>query len=257
MKALILAAGLGSRLAPLTNDRPKCLVKVRGRPILEYQIQTLKSVGVDEIALVTGYRSEMLTQLGMKTYKNKKYKSTNMVYSFFCAENEFTDDVIVSYGDIIYEPRILKKVIESEAPISVAVDEGWFDLWSCRMEDPLKDAETLRLDDKGNIVEIGRKPSSFEEIEGQYMGLIKIKASAISELVSFYRGLNRNEFYDGKDFENMYMTSFIQLVINRLMPVKAVIVKNGWLEVDTIEDLKIYDSANFDKRNLFNFHSFE
>ena len=89
---------------------------------------------------------------------------------------------------------------------------------------------------------MGKKPVNYDKIHGQYTGLIKIKANKIGDFISFYEGLNKQSKYDGQSFENMYMTSFIQLLINNGWAVKAAIVNDGWLEIDSVEDLELYQS---------------
>ena len=76
------------------------------------------------------------------------------------------------------------------------------------MENPLEDAETLKIDKNGNIKELGKKPSNFDDIEGQYIGLIKVKQGILNHFKEFYKNLDKNTTYDGKDYENMFMTSF-------------------------------------------------
>jgi choline kinase len=239
MKAIILAAGQGSRLMPLTNDRPKCMVQYQGRSLIEHVVRALHANGVADIVAVRGYKPEALRAPGVRFCDNPRYATTNMVYTLFCAEAELNTDVIISYSDIAYAPRVMASLIAAEGDFSVVVDRDWRRLWQERMDDPLEDAETLRLDGAGHIVELGKKAHSYAEIEGQYIGLLKISASAIGAVKRFYGELDRGAHYDGKDFDNMYMTSFVQAVIDRLMPVTAVPIDGGWLEVDTPSDLQI------------------
>jgi len=240
MKLIILAAGQGSRLAPLTDDRPKCLIEYQGVPILDYILDSAQQNNIDELVVVSGYKKEKLqTHLNgcaCKFLHNPVYASSNMVKSLFCAESELKGDVIISYSDIVYDPRILDVLIRSEAPIGCVVDLSWKELWEQRMDDPLGDAESLVMDASRNIVEIGKKTDTYDKIEGQYMGLIKISGEVIRDVVSFYHTLDRSRLYDGKDFDNMYMTSFMQLIIDHLMPIKAVCVQGGWMEIDKPSD---------------------
>lgn len=242
-RAILLAAGQGTRLRPYTDDRPKCLVEYQGRPILEHIIETLNSCGITDVIVVTGYRNDCLSEYGTVRIHNDAYAATNMVSTLFCASDWINDDVIISYTDIVYRPRILSRLLESDAPISVAYDVNWRELWEERMEDPLSDAETFKLDEKGCIRELGKKPSSFGDIEGQYMGLFRLKEEGCKSFVEHYKSLDVNAIYDGKDFPNMYMTSFIQSLINTGYPVKGVQVEGGWTEIDSPEDLK-YDLPN-------------
>ncbi|MCP4605095.1 MAG: phosphocholine cytidylyltransferase family protein [Proteobacteria bacterium] len=237
MKAVLLAAGQGTRLLPLTNDRPKCMVEYRGRPIIDHILDTLSVCSVEDIVLIKGYLADVLDRPCTKSIINTRFASTNMVHTLFCAEEELTDSCIISYTDIIYGPSILKALLDCPDDISLTVDKDWKKLWEARMEDPLRDAETLRLTDDGYIIELGKKPKSYDDIEGQYMGLIKLTAKGCEQVRCHYHSLDRDAEYDGKDFDNMYMTSFIQSMIDSGIPVKAVPISGGWLEIDSLEDL--------------------
>ena len=147
------------------------------------------------------------------------------------------DDLIISYADIVYKNEVLKKLLNSQDDFSVVVDRDWKKLWSLRMENPLDDAETLKLKN-GNIIEIGKKAHIYEDIEGQYIGLIKISKKILNKVIKFYDMLDRGASYDGKDFDNMYMTSFIQMIINNLLNVKPTFINGGWIEIDSLDDLK-------------------
>ncbi len=243
-QAFILAAGQGKRLRPLTNDKPKCLVKLMGKTLLEQQIKTLRKCGIKNIHIVTGYLKEQIENLGMNTSFNKEFNSSNMVYSLFSAapfiKNE--DDLIISYGDIVYEKKNLEALLTCDDEISLMIDAEWLKLWSLRLENPLDDAETLLMDRHNYVTELGKKTRSYKNIQGQYTGLIKIRADRIEAFINFYRSLNKKSIYDGRDFNNMYMTSLIQLLINSNWKVRAVLVKNGWLEIDTLKDLSNYES---------------
>lgn len=253
MKAIILAAGEGRRLRPLTDDRPKCLVPLRGRPLIQYVLGALRGCGIDEIVAVTGHKHEALAPYRLRSYHNEHFASTNMVHSLFCAAPEFDDDIVVSYSDIVYEERVVRALLEDGSDFSVVVDRGWRELWAWRMENPLADAETLKLDAEAYIVEIGKRPASYADVEAQYIGLFKISRTAWPKVEAYYRALDRNASYDGRDYPNMFMTTLINLVTTRLFPVKAVAVSHGWLEVDAIEDLRRYDAPSPERSHLFDF----
>jgi L-glutamine-phosphate cytidylyltransferase len=242
VRAIILAAGQGLRLKPLTDDVPKCLVPFRGRPILDRMLEALRAAAITDVAAVTGYRGGTLRDHGLTLRHNPDYASTNMVHSLFCAEDLLGgDDLLVVYGDVLIRPALLRRFCEYEAPLTVAINTKWRELWSLRMENPLADAETLKLDGDGCIRELGKKAFSYSEIEGQYMGLIRIAHDALPRVVDFYRSMDRTKRYDGKDFRNMYMTSFLQMIIDDLMPIRAVPLEGGWLEIDTLADLAAYE----------------
>ena len=243
MKIIILAAGQGVRLRPLTDTKPKCMVEYNEKSIIDHLLQTIKECSIDDIYIVNGYKKEVLEKHlrdeKVSFYTNERYSKTNMVSTLFCAKEEMDEDIIISYADIIYQKEVLEKLLKSNEDFSVVIDKKWKDLWDQRMENPIDDAETLKVKD-GNIVEIGKKPESYNEIAGQYIGLFKISKNAINKVISFYESLDKTTKYDGKDFDNMYMTSFIQCVINNIMDVKPVYIEGGWVEIDSLEDLKSY-----------------
>ncbi|HLU06902.1 MAG TPA: phosphocholine cytidylyltransferase family protein [Woeseiaceae bacterium] len=246
MKVIILAAGQGSRLRPLTNDRPKCMVELKGKPLLHHQLEVLEAVGIrkEDIALAAGYLQEALVAPGITQIRNEQYASTNMVGTLFAAQ-EFMrpgEDLIVSYGDIVYRADVLRKLLATRGDLVVAADLDWYELWSQRMEDPLEDAETFKMTAEGRVLELGKKPQSRDEVHAQYIGLIKIAGDKVADFISCYHSMDKSARYDGKDFDNMYMTSLIQYLIDNGWEVQAALINGGWLEVDSIEDLQAYEA---------------
>ena len=134
MKAIVLAAGEGSRLRPLTDDKPKCMVEYKGKPIIDYVLQALAENEIRDVVVVKGYKAERLERSAVRYYVNEDYASTNMVHTLFCAEEEMNDDIIVSYADIVYRPEILSCLLQAPHDFSVVVDKDWRKLWEARME---------------------------------------------------------------------------------------------------------------------------
>src|SRR5688500_11038954 len=155
-QAVILAAGQGQRLKPLTNDRPKGMVDVAGSTIIERQIGLFRRAGIDDIAVVKGFCAESVPDYGIRHYVNGEYSRTNMVYSLFAADAGFGgQDLVVSYGDILYSEAVLRALLASTAPVSVVVDLEWERYFRQRMDNPYDDAESLVLDESGRIRSIG------------------------------------------------------------------------------------------------------
>ena len=237
LKAIILAAGEGTRLRPYTLDHPKCLVEVNGISLLDRQLAVLATEAINPIIIIGGYRAEMLKRPGIESRINPRYAETNMVWTLFCAENDLNGDVLLCYGDIVYSCEILQALLKSEADIAVAIDLDWESYWRARNENPLDDAETLKLATDGQILEIGQKPKSLAEIEGQYMGLMKFSAKGMQQMKKTFHDAKSAGTLRGKLPEKAYMTDLLQAMIDLHYRLDAVPVHGGWVEVDTVEDL--------------------
>jgi L-glutamine-phosphate cytidylyltransferase len=248
MRLIILAAGLGSRLAPLTDDKPKCLVPVGGRPLLEWTLEAAKTAGIEDVVVVGGYRAELLKKYGITLLINENYATTNMVQTLFLARAHFGDGFIMSYGDIAYSPSILERLTRSSPGVHVVVDMDWKTYWEKRFDNPLQDAETLKFGQHGEIVEIGNRPSSYDEIEAQYIGLVAFNGSGVQILertMESARVEHRNglkPFGCPRAFDALYMTDLLQGMISlkeRVMPLR---ISGQWVEVDSVRDLTLAET---------------
>lgn len=239
MKAIILAAGRGSRMLSYTADRPKCLVELHGKPLLDYQIKALKKAGVDDIAIVTGYRSTHLSSFGLVEFHNTRWADTNMVSSLVQASHWLENDAcIVSYSDIFYEASAIESLKHCEAALSVTYDKNWESLWRQRFADPLSDAETFILDSNNQLIEIGEKTETYSDIQGQYMGLLKFTPAAWEKLSRIIQELSP------KERDTLHMTNALQKLITQSdLPITAIPYKGVWGEVDQAEDLELYASS--------------
>lgn len=237
MKAIILAAGRGSRMNELTDERPKCLVKLRGKTLLDWQLETLREAGIKEIAIVTGYRREMLANRGLMEFHNPRWAETQMVSSLACAADWLqAGPCIVSYSDIFYAPSAVESLMNSTASLAVTHDPNWLQLWTHRFGDPLLDAETFRLTTEGTLAEIGSKPKTVDEVQGQYMGLLRFTPEGWAEVVRMRSTLSAEEC------DRMHMTGTLQMVIESgRIPVQALPYEGTWGEIDNPKDLKAYE----------------
>lgn len=250
MRAIILAAGFGSRLMPLTQDIPKCMVMYQNKRIIDYIMEALNLAKIQEICIVGGYKFSTLQQHinthynGIRMVCNERYDSTNMVATLFCAKDFLLEcikqkqDLLVSYADIVYFSEIAERLRLCDYDLGIVVDREWRKLWERRFNNPLSDAETLKLD--GNkIIELGKKPKHYGDIDGQYIGLFRISHRFLPEVVSYYENLDKKAIYDSKDFDNMYMTSFLQLLIESYKNAHAIELFGNWCEIDFKSDLEV------------------
>ncbi len=253
MKVIILAAGQGTRLRPLTDSCPKCMVEVNGKSLIERQLDTMRSCGIKEkdITVVAGYCSDalkgQLKDTEIRIIVNKEFETTNMVCSLMCARKimESEDDILVSYGDIIYDAHVLQKILDADSEISVVVDDGWYSYWSERCENPLDDAETLMYDQEDYLTEIGQKTSDLNKVQSQYIGLMRFQGQGLGDMLSTCDKAKERTVCGEKlwrterNYNKMYMTDLLQGMIDEGCKLKAVHIQRGWYEIDDCEDLHL------------------
>lgn len=246
MKSIILAAGLGTRLGSYTKDIPKGMLKFSGKSLIQWQVDTIKKVGINDIIIITGYKKETVDIKGVQYCHNKNYASTNMIESLMCAKDFFNDDILVSYSDILYEDKILRKLLESQSEVAVLVDKEWRKYWKMRYGTSEKDLETLQVTSDRKIIEIGKPTQYSRGIDYRYIGLIKFSKNGIKNAQDVYqRKKNQGGLWQqsGKPFLKGYMTDLLNELIINDYEVKAVICQNGWLEFDLESDLKTVEKA--------------
>jgi choline kinase len=237
MKAIILAAGRGSRMKNLTDDRPKCLVELRGKTLLDWQLEALRESGIKEIAIVTGYKRELLTNRGLVEFHNALWAETNMVSSLACATAWLkAEPCIVSYSDIFYSPAAVQSLMTCTSSLAVTYDPDWLKLWTQRFGDPLLDAETFRLTPEHTLAEIGNKPKSVEEVQGQYMGLLRFTPVGWEEVLRIRSCLTSDRC------DKMHMTGTLQEIIEaKRLAITAIPYLDKWGEIDSAQDLEVQE----------------
>lgn len=245
MKAIILAAGRGKRINKITKNIPKGLIKYRGKPLVEWQLDAIKMAGISKIGIVTGYRSNMFKKYNLVKFKNKKWSQTQMVASLMCASKWLkTSSCIVTYSDILYEASAIKKLIQSKADIAITYDPKWKRLWQKRFLDPLQDAETFTIKNKNQLSSIGEKPKNINSIHGQYMGLLRFTPKGWRIFQKRWRNNKRSVR------QKLQITKVLSLVIKQdKIRILAVPYKKGWGEVDSLSDLKLLQQINFNTKN--------
>lgn len=243
-KAIIIAGGKGSRLNKYTENTPKCMLEFGEKSLLERQIETFNACGIEEIVVLKGHLSEKIKSKGItRSYVDPPWVK-NMVNALMASENELVDskETIISYGDIIFDKKTLKKVVDCKKDICVATDDGWKDYWSSRFGGHLEDLESLQIGKRGYIDELGTPDCEVEDCHSRYVGLIKFSEKGSKILTEVYHE-NKKKYWESPDrwlnsksFKEAYMTDMLQAIINKGYDIWPVRVKGGWLEFDTNED---------------------
>ena len=238
MRAIILAAGRGSRMGSLCDERPKCLVELEGKPLIERQIAALRRGGVDDIGVVRGYRAEMIGFPSLSYFANERWAETNMVMSLAAAAPWLRSaPVIVSYADIFYRGELVRGLIDAPGQLVISYDRAWHRLWTQRFADPLVDAETFRINPAGQLLAIGGKTTKVEEIMGQYMGLLKFTPPAWAAIEELLATL------DAPIRDRLDMTGLLRLLLARKeFPINTFATDGQWGEIDNPEDVALYEA---------------
>ena len=241
MKAIIVAAGPGSRLNPLTNEIPKCLLEVGGKTILERALEALRENGIEEIAVVRGYCSYLVNYPNVTYYENPNYRENNILRSLFYAEGEMNDDLIFSYSDIVYSSEIVAKLMECESEIALIVDVNWLQHYNGRDRHPISEAELVKVAN-GKVVKIGKGVVSPAEAHGEFIGLAKFSKSGAEVMRTAYHRVAEERpaapFQHAASLEKAYMTDMIQELVDNGSLVQSIDIEGGWMEIDTPQDLE-------------------
>jgi choline kinase len=236
MRAIILAAGRGSRMGQSTEAKPKCLTELAGRPLLDWQVAALRAAGAGPIGIVTGYRADTLAGKSDTTFHNPRWSETNMVMSLIAASDWLgTEPCLISYSDIVYRPTIVRALIGTPGDLSITFDRQWLGLWQARFADPLSDAETFATDAAGRLLTIGERASDLSQIQGQYMGLLKITPAGWSRISRYLESL------PAEQRDRLDMTNLLRRLLAAGETIQTVGVDGGWCEVDSEADARTYE----------------
>ena len=241
-KCLIVAAGLGSRLKDHTEHSPKCMLDFGGKTLLERQLSSYKKNGIVDVSLIRGYKKNKINYKDIKYFDNNDYKDNNILNSIFYGEEVLNGDIIISYSDILFEPFVVKRAMQSDHDISVVVDIDWRDYYIDRKDHPLSEAENVIFNSNNEVVKIGKIASQKEEVHGEFIGMIKLNHRGCEILKQNFHRVKKlywdKPFQRAKIFQKAYLTDMIQELVDIGIKVHCVIIERGWKEIDTVEDYK-------------------
>ncbi len=242
MKVIILAAGKGSRLGTLTNDKPKCMLKLFNETLIERQIKIFHGFNINDITIVTGYRSEVIDIPDVNYVKNKNYETTNINESLFCALEPSSSPILVTYSDIVFEQKIIQQMLEITDGIRLAVNLNWKKYYQNRSMHSLSEAENVLVENE-RILQIRKNISKSLQNQqiGEFLGIMMLSSDHVKILLERYSYLKKNHvgtFHNSSSLSNAYITDMLQEIINCGINVNPVFTEGRWFEIDTPEDLK-------------------
>jgi phosphoenolpyruvate phosphomutase len=250
-RAVVIAAGFDAQLMPLVEDRPKSMLDVRGEGILERQLRALRGVGIDDIAVVRGYLKERIDLPGVRYYDNDRFHETGELVSLFQAEAEMEGRFVFLYGDIVFEPGILEKLLRAEGDVVVVVDRAWCDAYRARAPAPANPADLVITDPPppgGYRFVPGEVRSRLRAIgpaippadaHGEFIGMAMFSAEGARSLRETYRRLQGQPRPDGRPaLERAAFPDLLQEMADTGIAIDVVDIYKGWMEVDTFEDYR-------------------
>jgi L-glutamine-phosphate cytidylyltransferase len=241
VKAIIVAAGMGRRLSPYTDDRPKTLVEINGRSILQRQIDAYRAAGVADIYIVRGYMKEKIVVEGARYFDNDDFRNNNILTSLFYAEPAMDGGFLFSYSDIVFRPEVVRTVIETEGDYALVIDRRWHEAYVGRMNHPVEEGEVARVDD-GRVTLVGKKTMPPEEATGEFIGLARFSARAVEKMRERFherkRALAGQPYGRAPKFEVAYLTDLLNDLIDSGEVMRPAFIDGGWREIDTVEDLE-------------------
>ena len=241
MKAIILAAGLGSRMKEMTKTKPKCMLEFNNKSLLQIQLETLRASGITDISVVTGYKKEEINFPNIKYYENDDFENNNILESLFYAEKELHGDVIVSYCDILYRKNIMNQLIRAKEGISIVVDTKWEDAYKGRKNHPYSEAEKVVFNREFTVRKIGKEiKTRREENVSEFIGLFKLSGNGAEVLKKQYYDSKKSylgkPFQRSRTFKKAYITDLFQELVDSDINIHCCQIEGGWREIDTIED---------------------
>jgi len=250
MKAIIIAAGPAIRLKPLTNDTPKCMLKISGKPIIQNAIEVFRNNGLSDISIIKGYKKEKINFPNITYFENNDFLNNNILHSLICSRPKLEEavkteeDVVITYSDIWYSDIVVRKLLEDKHDISSIVDTDWQDYYDGRSDHPISEAENVIIGDNKKMLKIGKHIFTDKvpkDKQGEFIGLWKFSSEGIKTFLNHFdrldSSLKKTEPYqNSKEWQKSYITDIFQEMIDKGEELYCVLIQKNWKEFDTVQD---------------------
>jgi phosphoenolpyruvate phosphomutase len=239
MNAIILAAGMGIRLLPDTENTPKGMIKLFDKSIIEMQIDIFKKCGIDDISIVTGYLAEKINFQPINYFKNENFSTTAGNESIYCAKQKL-NDTIICYADLIFDISIIKKMIDFNGDVGIAVESDWKSRYVDRTLHPISEADNVLFDESGKIIELRKNIQKPNSNIGEFLGVMRLSSKGSSLFLKRFSELKQSHagtFHNSPSLKQSILPDMIQELIDLGINVEPVMISEKWCEVDTLQDL--------------------
>ncbi|APR87651.1 Putative sugar nucleotidyltransferase [Minicystis rosea] len=248
MKAIIIGAGRGSRLRHLTEEIPKTLVPILGRPMLDGILEALAAGGLrpPQVVFVCGYLKETIqARYPDLTYvENTAWESNNILASLLYAREHMSEGFISTYADIVYRPAVVEALARSPHDLTLICDTAWRRRYVGRSQHPETDAEKMRADGD-RIVELSRRIPS-ELASGEFIGVLKASPAGAARLCRAFDEARAKYagqiFREGRTFEKAYLIDLLQHMLEQGEVMHRIDTDGGYMEIDTLEDASLAEA---------------
>jgi choline kinase len=243
MRPIVIGAGRGSRLGPETDEVPKALVPVMGRPMLDWILDALGAAGFDrnDVLFIGGYKIDVVRARypELSYVENRDWERNNILGSLLCARGALSAGFVSTYADIVYRGSTVQKLVASPHDKVLACDTDWRRRYVDRSLHPETDAEKMRAEGD-RVVELSRRIAS-EQASGEFIGVTKFSAEGAREMVGAFdeARARRTEgpWREGRTFDRAYLIDLFQVMVEGGSPFHRVDTHGGYMEIDTREDM--------------------
>jgi phosphoenolpyruvate phosphomutase len=238
-RAIILAASRGAALGGMTEDLPKCMLDIRGQPLLHRLVSTFNQEKIRKITVVRGYKKDKVNLPSIDFLDNDRFADTGEAATLAVAAEHLEGDCIVAYGDILFRHYILEMLSEADGDITIVVDARW------RERDPDPTSRTRDLvqcshdfqpgylqDEPVKLQSIGADLDA-DKINGEWIGLAKFSGGATAKIKDILSDLSASEKLDGAS-----MIDLLQAIMALGEEVRVLYINGHWMDVDNASDLE-------------------
>ena len=252
MKAIIIAAGPCKRLRPLTDNLPKCMLDMGGKPILQNTVGLFRKNGINDISIVVGHKKEKINLPDLTYFENTDFYNNNILHSLMFAKEKIeeaiknNEEIVITYSDIWYSEPVVKVLLKSKDHIASIVDTNWEGYYDGRTDHPIEEAENVIMNDDKKMLKIGKHiftNDTPKNKQGEFIGLWKFTPEGAKIFLKHFDRLNStlnmtDPYQNTKEWQKSYITDIFQEMIDKGEILHCVPIRKNWAEFDTVQDLK-------------------
>ncbi|MFT5426226.1 MAG: phosphoenolpyruvate phosphomutase [Gammaproteobacteria bacterium] len=235
-KAIVLAASRGFALGELTEDKPKVMLSIGGKTVLRHLLDEFKNQNINKVTLVAGYKPEAIDSSGIEMHINKDYETTGELASLSQVVSEFHEDMIITYGDLLFRSYILRDLLENDGEVVAVIDSnvenenysGSPDYAYCSQEE---DRAIFKQDAYLNHVSEAKKSSS-EAPTGRWIGMLRVHGQGKQWIEEAIAELKTHE-----NFQQMSLADLLNQLIKQNHPVKVQYINGHWVDINALADI--------------------